>query len=341
VRCKRESANLRVLQEAIGSFRPDVVSIWGLWNLSRALPSCAEQCVSPGRVAYYIADYWPMEPDMDEYYWELPARRPVVERAKAAIRPGILRRLAAERARHPIELRNVACVSEYVLAKLQRAGVLPRGGRVIRNGIDPGPFLAHARQSQDLHVCRLLYFGALGERKGVHTAIEALGLLQQRGEAEGYSLTIVGSGHPDYVARLHNLVEELGLAARVSFVGQVPRAVIPGMLGMFDVFLFTSIYEEPIARTVMEAMAAGLAVIGTTAGGQREILSDGKNALVVPPSDAVAFADRIHELRGSPELFERLVEAGRETVLTRYTLERMVDEIEAWLQLIVDGAEAA
>lgn len=337
-RVRHERENERVLQETVASFQPDVVSIWGLWNLSRQLPWWAEQRLGPGRVAYSIADYWPMEPDMHEYYWELPARRPIVERAKAAIRPAILRRLASERASHPIELRKVACVSEYVLEKLQRAGALPQGGRVIRNGIDPDPFLAHARPPRGLDTCRLLYFGGLAERKGVHTAIEALGLLQQRGEGEGYSLTVVGSGHPDYVARLHDLVERLDLAERVSFVGQVPRTEIPVLLGEFDVFLFTSIYEEPIARTVMEAMAAGLVVVGTTVGGQREMLSDGVNSLVFAPADASGLADRIVELRDAPGLYDRLSQAGRETVLQRFTLDRMVDEIEIWLQSIVDEA---
>jgi glycosyltransferase involved in cell wall biosynthesis len=133
---------------------------------------------------------------------------------------------------------------------------------------------------------------------------------------------------------LKDRVVELGLDAQVTFRGRVPRDQIPGLLSGSNVFLFTSAWEEPIARTVMEAMAAELVVIGTAVGGQREMLEDGVNALVFSPEDADGLAACILRLRRNPALRAQLAKAGRRTVLERFTLERMIDEIEAWLEEI-------
>jgi glycosyltransferase involved in cell wall biosynthesis len=178
----------------------------------------------------------------------------------------------------------------------------------------------------------LVYTGGLLPQKGVVTAIEALGQLRKDGEAGGLHLTLVGSGHPTYEAHLRQRTAALDLIEQVTFVGRVPREEIAGILAEQDVFLFTSTYEEPIARTVMEAMAAGLAVVGTAVGGQAEMLQDGVNALVFPPGDHTGLAEHILRLKHDPELRQELAAAGRRMVLDHFTLGRMVGEMETWLK---------
>jgi glycosyltransferase involved in cell wall biosynthesis len=290
----------------------------------------------PGKVAYAVASYWLIDPDVDESYWQRRVLRPWTGMLMAPARWLALRILARERNIYPLALEHVACVSEYVLRKLTEAGALPHGAHVIYNGIDQRAFvMAAERRTRRDGTLRLVYTGGLLTHKGVHTAIEALGLLQQRGEAEGVSLTLVGDGHPDYEAHLRQLVAELALNQHVFFRGRVPREEVPDILGTADVFLFTSVWEEPIARSVMEAMAAGLAVIGTGVGGQREMLEDGVNALVFAPEDAEKLADCVMQLKHEPKQRVALAEAGQRMVLERFTLEHMVDEMEAWLEAVV------
>ena len=85
----------------------------------------------------------------------------------------------------------------------------------------------------------------------------------------------------------------------------------------------------------METMAANLAVTGRAVGGQREMLDDTVNALVYSPDDSGKLAECIKTLRRDPDLRSRLAAAGRQMVLERFTLDRMVDEMEVWLQGIV------
>lgn len=338
-RPRQEQANLRALRHALDSFQPDVVFIWGMWNLSPRVAYWAEQWL-PGRVAYAVADYWLMEPDVDEAYWQRPARNPWRRALLAPARYLALGTLAQEREAYPLALEQVACVSQYVRRKLTQASVLPHGARVIYNGIDPQPFLdAATGLSPCQNGMRLVYAGGILPHKGVHTAVEALGLLRQQGDADGLHLMLVGGGHPDYEANLRRRVAELGLDDQVTFRGRVPREQIPSILGSSDVFLFTSIWEEPIARSVMEAMAAGLVVIGTSVGGQSEMLEDGVNALIFPPDDSNSLADCILRLRRDPNQCLQLAEAGRRTVLERFTLGRMVDEVEVFLATLTIGSQ--
>ncbi len=69
------------------------------------------------------------------------------------------------------------------------------------------------------------------------------------------TLTLVGSGHPDYEAFLRDLVERERLHDFVTFHKPVSKEEMPAILRQFDVLIFPSIYEEPLARITQEAMA--------------------------------------------------------------------------------------
>ena len=325
-----ERANRHALRQVVGTFQPDLIFIWGMWNLSSRLALCAEQWMA-ARVAYTVASYWIIEPDADEAYWQHPASLASTQVLLAPARWLALRALAREKRTHRLALEEVACVSQYVRDKLAAAGALPHGARVIYLGIDARPFAQAALDRSPHDEMRLVYTGGILPHKGVRTAIEALSVLGERGHAHDVHLSLIGGGHQDYEARLRQRAGELGLGEQVSFRGRVPREQIPALLSGSDVFLFTSVWEEPLARSVMEAMAAGLAVIGTAVGGQREILEDGANCLVFEPGDAAGLAACIERVSRDPALRARLALAGQKTVMERFTLEKMVDDLEIWL----------
>lgn len=331
-RRQREAANLRILRHTLEEFKPECCVIWGMWNLSRALPQLVEQLL-PGRVAYYIASYWPNEPDMHAQYWTLPANKSLGALVKKPLRTLALAQLQSEGYPPRLQLKRVRCVSNYVRDTLVNAGAVPDSTGVLLVGIDPAPFLrpidpAGSTANAPL---RLVYFGSVVADKGVHTAIEALIELKKCGLADKVQLTIIGGGHPAYEEQLRAMTTEAGLTDRVQFVGRVPRAEVPAWLNRSDVFLFTSIWAEPMARSVMEAMAAGLLVIGSEVGGQIEMMHHRQNALTYPAGNAVALANEIEVALNDPALRVRLARAGQDMILERFTLQRMVTDFEAWL----------
>jgi len=117
----------------------------------------------------------------------------------------------------------------------------------------------------------------------------------------------------------------------VTFHNTISKEEMPAFLQGFDILVFPSIYQEPLARMVQEAMLSGLVVVGTTTGGTKEILRHGENGLTFAPEDVEGLADQIDWLRTDPDLYDRLAQSGRDTVLDKFTLEKMVDEIETFL----------
>ncbi len=324
----QEKENLAELKRIIGKFHPEVIMFWGMYALSHNLPFWAEKWM-PGHVAYYLASYWPTDEDIHAAYWKTTANRQATEWVKRPLRAAALIRL--RNAGYPPELqfRHVLCCSEYVRDTLVAAGKISLKAGVVYLGTDPGPFLD--RRVEERQVLRLLYFGRLVPDKGVHTAIEALGLLKKEGKAEQVHLTILGDGHPDYRKYLEQKVSELDIQDCVRFIRKVDREQIPAQLSCFDVFLFTSIWPEPFGRTIVEAMLAGLVVIGSDVGGSQEIFRDYDRNLLFQPEDARGLADRITLVLGDSGLRHRLTDIGRRLALERFTTSTMTDRIEKFL----------
>jgi glycosyltransferase involved in cell wall biosynthesis len=203
--------------------------------------------------------------------------------------------------------------------------------RIIHGGTDVERFLGVRKRDYLSGHLKLLYAGQLVRHKGVHTTIEAMARLVNERGINQITLTLVGAGHPDYEAFLRDLVERERLQDFVTFHEPVSKDKMPAILQQFDILIFPSIYEEPLARMTQEAMASGLVVVGTTTGGTKEILRDGETGFTFAPEDAEGLAEQVTRLLLDPDLRCRLAQAGRQTVLENFTLDKMVNEIEAYL----------
>ena len=326
---KEHRENLAFLEFTIKEFVPDLIFVWGMWSLSKALPARAEQLL-PGRVVYYLSDYWPSARDMHSTYWQSPARSTSMQVPKWVLSRAALSILTQE-GQPDLKFEHVICVSTRVRDLLVDAGLPIEHARIIHGGTDIERF-PHVREREYLSGnLKLLYAGQLVRHKGVHTAIEAMARLVNKRRINQTTLTLVGSGHPDYEAFLRQLVKKENLQDIVIFHEPVPKDKMPALLQEFDVLIFPSIYEEPLARMTQEAMASGLVVIGTTTGGTQEILRDGETGLTFAPEDADGLAEQIARLTIDPELCGRFAHAGRQIVLANFTLDKMVKEIEAFL----------
>jgi glycosyltransferase involved in cell wall biosynthesis len=228
--------------------------------------------------------------------------------------------------------RHVQFASRYLMdAAREAAGGPHPGWRVIRWGVDterfaPGP----AEERRDLRQLRLLYVGQGMRHKGVHTAVEALRVLQKELSVSGATLDVVGdgSGAPRYVARLRRTIERAGLETTVRLCGPVERERLPQVYREHDLLIFPSVWNEPFSITVLEAMASGLPVVGTLTGGSPEVMQPERNALSFPPEDASACAAQIARVVAEPELYGRLGANARRTVVEGFGIGRMVDAVE-------------
>jgi glycosyltransferase involved in cell wall biosynthesis len=177
---------------------------------------------------------------------------------------------------------------------------------------------------------RLLFAGQVVAHKGVHTLLEALSRLSGHSSSP-LAVSIVGTGDEAYVKRLEAQAAALNGACTVTFLGRVPAENMARVYMTHDVLVFPSIWEEPFSIALIEAMASGLAVVGTTTGGSAEVLRDGVNSVTFKAGDAEDLARQLRRLIEDPHLCRQLAAAGQRTVRDAFNIQTSVVQIEELL----------
>lgn len=183
---------------------------------------------------------------------------------------------------------------------------------VIPNGIDTHgwPFAPRNPRSGP---AELLYFGRLEYEKGVHDAIAALPRIRRT--HPGTTLTVAGDGTQlDFLvaeARRHRVLKA------VDFVGRVDHAGLLDLLHRADVAVLPSLYE-PFGIVALEAAAAGMPLVTSTAGGLGEAVIDGATGWTFPPHDVAALAAAVRAAIADPAGAARRAEAARERLTSEF-----------------------
>jgi glycosyltransferase involved in cell wall biosynthesis len=141
----------------------------------------------------------------------------------------------------------------------------------------------------------------------------------------GVLLLIVGDGPGR--DNLRKQVGDAGLGERVTFAGH-QEDVLP-WLHSADVVALPSYANEGVPQALMQAMACGIPVVTTAVGSIGEIVQDGVQGVMVPPKDSAALAGAIRTLQSDAALRSRLGAAGVAQARERFSMERMLDGMEA------------
>jgi glycosyltransferase involved in cell wall biosynthesis len=227
--------------------------------------------------------------------------------------------------------------------RLVREGYDARKIVLIPNGIDTTPFLRRPRREglrgelgipEDAPLVAVL--SRLNRLKGVEDFLSAAAAIALRFPRARFLLvgdceTCVDAG---YRESLEAHAARLGLGERAIFTGF--RNDIPELLSEVTVSVLPSL-TEGLSNSILEAMAAGVAVVATRVGGNPELVEDGVTGLLVPPRDPRALAGAVCRLLEQEELASRLARAGQGRVLERFSLERMVRQTEALYDSLLES----
>ncbi len=215
-------------------------------------------------------------------------------------------------------------VSRQVAAQLRdRFGVRPGKITLVPNAVSLDQFPHDAipisiRPADPAAPPTVLTVARLDPQKGLHHLVAAAALLPEA------RVMVVGDG-PERGA-LETLIAQLGLGDRVHLLGF--RTDIPELLAGCDLFVLPSLFEG-LPLSILEAMAAGRAVVATAIGGNDEAVVDGVTGLLVPPADPQALADALRTLLREPERRRRLGEAGRRRAEAEFSATAMVRRVAA------------
>lgn len=165
---------------------------------------------------------------------------------------------------------------------------------------------------------RLFSCGRLNPVKGHQTLIAAVAELVRRGH--DVRLEIAGEdeqGGAGFHRDLDRLIADAGLGDRVTLCGAIGEDAVLAKLRAAHIFVLAS-RSEPLGVAYMEAMSCEVPVIGTDAGGVPELVTHGRDGLLVPPGDPDVIVTAIESLMDDPDMAARIGRAGRETVVARF-----------------------
>jgi len=178
----------------------------------------------------------------------------------------------------------------------------------------------------------ILFVGRLTRNKGPHVLIKAL----EHVEHSDAVLVIVGgtwyhneTAFSDYVSYMRALAARSKLP--VIMTGYVPAHEVHRWFYAGDIFVCTSMWEEPLARVHFEAMAAGLPFLTTARGGNPEVIHGGNGILIQDPNDPLEYASHLNALLSDMGGARQMGMHGRQLVERHFTWDRVAREImDVW-----------
>ncbi|SFV34598.1 glycosyltransferase [Hyphomicrobium facile] len=231
----------------------------------------------------------------------------------------------------------IASCSVAVDEALRKLSVgMPKNSRALPNGIDIASLAARASRSRQARLDRAPVIGMVARLDAIKdhdTLLRAFGLVRSR--IPDCELWIVGDGA--LRGALESKSHTYGIADWTKFLGD--RADIPELLGQMDVYAFSTTCDEGFGIALVEAMAAGVAVVASDVPACREVLGHGEGGILVPPGNASALAQSIVEVLQNPAMRANKIEGAAARVEREYTIQKCAMRWEALL--FPDTATAA
>jgi glycosyltransferase involved in cell wall biosynthesis len=209
-----------------------------------------------------------------------------------------------------------------------REKLAPARVRVIYNAVDVERFacaprnraklLAHiAERSKVIAVLANMYSPVKG-----HAGLVSAARIVRQSEPDAV-FVLIGDG-PERPG-LESQVRRAGLEKNVLFLGR--RTDVPELLACCDLSVLPS-EAEAFPNALLESLSAGLPVVATDVGGNREIVENGTNGLLVPPQNPEALAAAVLLLMRDSRLRQRLAGAGQNYVRTHFSFDRLIAELD-------------
>ncbi len=236
---------------------------------------------------------------------------------------------------------RVIAVSRAVGESLVRVMSVPSSKiAVIPNGIDTRRYAdaASGRLRRELAVESTVplvgMVGTVSPHKGQQVFLRALPRVRER--FPGCVGVIAGGDREGgrYIEALRAMARDLGLGDSVRFLGARPD--VPEVLKDLTVFVLASV-EEPFGLVLVEAMAAGVPVVATDAGGPCEIVADEETGLLVESGNVEALGAGIARLLGDPALARRFAAAGQRRAIERFDAAVMADRTLDLYRMVLAG----
>jgi mannosyltransferase len=172
-------------------------------------------------------------------------------------------------------------------------------------------------------------FGRVRRQKGSDLFVEAMcRLLPQYPDFSAVMIGLVTVDNRPFLESLKQRVAAAGLSERIRFLGELPIEEVPLWYQRISIYVFAS-RVEGFGLTMLEAMAAGDAVVATRAGAAEMIITDGDDGALAPVDDVEALVAALEPLMREPQRIEAMGKRARARVVSAFSRDREADEISA------------
>jgi glycosyltransferase involved in cell wall biosynthesis len=238
----------------------------------------------------------------------------------------LLTKISARFVSYPLELKHIessstiTTVSKSIANELKEYYLDLNEVVVTGNGVDIDVFKPLQKKSSR-NKKYILYVGHIDREKGLFDLLECA--KDVCNVLKDVTFLIAGSGRD--LNSLKRKTKKLGLTQRVKFLGQIEKKEVVNLYQDVDLFVFPS-YHEGLPTALLEAMSCGLPVIATDVRGNREIISDKKNGIIVPPRNPKKLAETIIMLMDDAKLRKTISINAKETVRKNYSWDAITDK---------------
>jgi phosphatidylinositol alpha-mannosyltransferase len=291
----------RRTRDALRAFRPDVVHV-----------------------------HEPLTPSVSMYA-TLAAGAPVVATVHAYLDRSFVMELSAPILRRVWRRVGLGIAVSGAAASFLRRALPEADLEIVPNGVDIEAFAGAAPREDLPEGHRILWVNRLDAQKGFPVTLAAF--TKVVAEVPDAVLVVVGDGKDRDALGLLTA----SVLARVDMRGTEPNAAVPAYHAACEVFVASASGQESFGIVLVEAMAAGVAVVATDIPGYREVITDGVDGLLVAPRDPEAVAAALVRLLTDRDRAARLAEAGRARARS-FDWRVIVDRLEALYGRAIEGA---
>jgi mannosyltransferase len=242
---------------------------------------------------------------------------------------------AAQRRHTSVTRRLIAAMDAVISPTEAAASFLDRPAAIVPHGVDIDLYRPPTDRMAAFVATGLPgryaigLFGRVRPQKGTDVFIKAMcRLLPRYPDFAAVVIGRVAAEHRAFAADLQRQAAAAGLGERVRFLGELPIEEVPRWYQAIAIYVFAS-RNEGFGLTLIEAMAAGCALVAARAGAAEKIVADGENGLLVPPGDVDALVAALEPLMRDPPHAAALGMRARERALSAFSIEVEADRIVA------------
>jgi mannosyltransferase len=240
----------------------------------------------------------------------------------------------------------IARMDAVIATSETSASFLRRPAAVIHHGIDVETYLPPADRLAAFAATGLPgkygigTFGRVRRQKGVDLFVEAAcRLLPKYPDFTAVVIGFVSVDNRLFVEGLKQRITAAGLSDRIRFLGELPIEEVPLWYQRISIYVFAS-RVEGFGLTMLEAMAAGDAVVATRAGSAETVIVDGETGMLAPIGDVDGLVQALEPLMRDPERIADIGARARARIVQDFSRDREVDEIVSIYRRLWEGESA-